>query len=391
MIVPASGAVLGDAEKAAMHAAVDKGWLTAGPITAEFERRLAEFTGIKYVHTVNSGSSANLVAVATMVEAGIWKAGDEIITVAASFPTTINPLLLYGLVPVFVDIELGTYNALPETVAAAVTDKTRGVMMAHTLGNPFRLPDLGLPVIEDCCDALGATVDGEHVGTHAHMATCSFFPAHHITTGEGGAVFTNDTRLALIAESIRDWGRDCWCEPGKENTCGKRFAWEWEALPQGYDHKYTYSRLGFNLKLTEIQAACGVAQIDRLPEFVACRRRNFGILEKLFTRSHATITLPNFSTGASPFGYPTTLKETGIRSQMQQYLSQQGIGSRLLFAGNITRQPYMNGRTYRVHGELTNTDKVLEDCFWIGCHPALTEEQLEYAARHVATFLGDFV
>jgi len=210
--------VIGEAEKDAMHAAVDAGWLTAGPITEDFERRLSEFTGIRHVHAVNSGSSANLVAVATMVEAGHWKAGDEIITVAASFPTTVNPLLLYGLVPVFVDIELGTYNAAPETVIAAVTSRTRGVMMAHTLGNPYRVPDIGVPVIEDCCDALGSTIDGVHVGTNAHparphMATCSFFPAHHITTGEGGAVFTNDALLASIAESVRDWGRDCWCEP----------------------------------------------------------------------------------------------------------------------------------------------------------------------------------
>ena len=395
MIVTSSGALIGEAEKDAMHAAVDAGWLTAGPITADFERRLSQFTGIRHVHAVNSGSSANLVAVATMVEAGFWKAGDEIITVAASFPTTVNPLLLYGLVPVFVDIELGTYNAAPETVIAAVTSRTRGVMMAHTLGNPYRVPDIGVPVIEDCCDALGSTIDGVHVGTNAHparphMATCSFFPAHHITTGEGGAVFTNDALLASIAESVRDWGRDCWCDPGKENTCGKRFAWEWETLPKGFDHKYTYSRLGYNLKLTEIQAACGVAQIEKLDDFVSVRRANFRYLETLFAPLAGYLILPDFTAGASPFGFPITFRETGLRSQAQQYLSQQGIGSRLLFAGNITKQPYFKGRQYRVHGELTNTDKAMNDTLWIGCHPALTQVHLDYAAQHIATFLGEF-
>ena len=390
MIVTASGSVIGADEKSAMHAAVEKGWLTAGPITEKFEQGLSRFTGIRHVHAVNSGSSANLVAVATMVEAGIWKAGDEIITVAASFPTTVNPLLLYGLFPVFVDIELGTYNAAPETVKAAVTDKTRGVMMAHTLGNPYRLPDLGLPVIEDCCDALGATVDGVHVGSNAAMATCSFFPAHHITTGEGGAVFTNDPRLAGIAESVRDWGRDCWCEPGKENTCGKRFSWEWETLPQGFDHKYTYTRLGYNLKLTEIQAACGNAQLERLASFVAKRKDNFRYLSGRCAKLAGHLVLPDFAPGASPFGFPITFRETGLRSQAQQYLSQKGIGSRLLFAGNITRQPYMKDRRYRVHGELTNTDKVLADTLWIGCHPALSVEHLEYAVQHLETFLGKF-
>ena len=401
MIVPASGLILHDDDIAAMKSAVDKRWLTAGPINAEFERKLSEFTGIKHVRTCNSGSSANLLAVASMVESGRWKAGDHILTVAASFPTTINPLLLYGLVPVFVDIDLDTLNANVDHLYRASYDaRAKGIMLAHTLGNPFDVGAVmqiahsrGLHVIEDCCDALGAMYDGKHVGNFGSMATCSFFPAHHITTGEGGAVFSNDDELITIAESIRDWGRDCWCAPGKENTCGKRFEWSYEAsgLPSGYDHKYTYTRLGFNLKPTEIGAACGLSQCGRLRHFVATRRLNHSCLRRqLRDYEDILLCIPTDKSEPSWFGFPIILKETGIRAQMQAYLSQEGVGSRLVFAGNITKQPYFKDRKYVIASTLVNTDKVMNDAFWIGCHPELSEEQLDYAAGKVKTFLGDF-
>lgn len=374
-----------------MHNAVSKGWLTAGPINNDFERALGAFTGHSYVHTCNSGSSANLLAVAAMVEAGYWRPGDEIVTAACAFPTTVNPLILYGLIPVFVDVEIGTYNVTQKNVDHAISSKTRGVMLAHTLGNPYTLslPD-DIHLIEDCCDALGATVDNRHVGHVGRLATCSFFPAHHITTGEGGAVFTNDLELAKLVESIRDWGRDCWCEPGKENTCGKRFSWEWENLPSGYDHKYTYSRLGFNLKTTEVAAACGVAQIGRLRSFIEARRNNFLCLLRELGKCVDEIVLPNFSDTSSPFGFPITLKEEGQRTLLQEYLKQEGIDSRLIFSGNVTRQPYMKGRNFRISGTLENTDKIMRDSLWIGCHPSLTQENLEYMVNRIETFFGGF-
>jgi CDP-6-deoxy-D-xylo-4-hexulose-3-dehydrase len=378
-----------------MHNAVSKGWLTAGPINNEFERALGAFTGHSYVHTCNSGSSANLLAVASLVEAGYWKPGDEVITAACAFPTTVNPLLLYGLVPVFVDVEIGTYNVSQKTLDKALGPKTRGVMLAHTLGNPY---DLAVPddihLIEDCCDALGSRVvspgNSIHVGHRGRIATCSFFPAHHITTGEGGAVFTNDRDLASLSESIRDWGRDCYCEPGKENTCGKRFEHEWESLPKGYDHKYTYSRLGFNLKLTECQAACGLAQLGRVQDFIRQRKYNFSYLQERLRSISDQIYCPAFSDEASPFGFPITLKEEGQRTLLQEYLKQEGIDSRLIFSGNLTRQPYMKGRNFRISGTLENSDKIMRDSLWIGCHPSLTEEQLEYMAITVGKFFGRF-
>jgi len=390
-MIPTSAPSLTETEFAAMHKAVDSHWLTAGPINNEFEKALGAFTGHTYVHTCNSGSSANLLAVASLVEAGFWKRGDEIITAACCFPTTLNPLLLYGLVPVFVDVEIPTYNVSQQTLDRAIGPKTRGVMLAHTLGNPY---DFSLPsdvtLVEDCCDALGATSRGIHVGHIGRLATCSFFPAHHITTGEGGAVFTNDRDLASVVESVRDWGRDCWCEPGKENTCGKRFSWEWESLPAGYDHKYTYTRLGFNLKFTEIQAACGRAQIERLGSFVESRRRNFRYLRDRLSSVGEHIILPLYSEGASPFGFPITIKETGQRKDLQEYLKQEGIDSRLIFAGNITKQPYMKGRDFKISGDLNNTDKIMNDSLWIGCHPSLTQDNLEYMATKVETFFGRF-
>lgn len=399
MNVPASSPVLGDSEWAAMHRAVDRHWLTAGEDNRAFEQRLATYTGIPFVRTCNSGSSANLLAVAAMVEAGYWKAGDEIITPAACFPTTVNPLLLYGLVPVFVDIDLMTYNANVEEMELALTERTRGVMMAHTLGNPFDLSEIetlasgsALHFVEDCCDALGATYRGRHVGQFGSIATCSFFPAHHITTGEGGAVWTKDFDLSRTLETVRDWGRDCWCEPGNNNTCGKRFDQQFGDLPHGYDHKYTMTALGFNLKMTEIQAACGLAQMDRLEGFIDSRRRNWEFLRDRLERYTDRMILPEATPNSEPswFGFMVTLRESGLRAGMQQYLAQNGVDSRLLFAGNITRQPYMNGRNYRIASSLENTDKVMRDGFWIGCWPGLSEEQLDYAAEMIGNYLGDF-
>lgn len=398
--VPASFARIGDEEKKAMHEVVDAGWLTASNRVRQFEGQFARITESKHAITTNSGSSANLLAVAAMVENGLWKEGDIILTVAASFPTTVNPLLLYGLIPHFVDIDLPAYNVNVDQLWRASSDrKCKGIMLAHTMGNPFdlvRVTDIAdqrkLNLIEDCCDALGATYDGQHVGTFGAAGTCSFFPAHHITTGEGGAVFTDDEQIRASITSIRDWGRDCWCDPGQENSCGKRFDWEWGALPAGFDHKYTYSRLGYNLKMTEVQAACGLAQMQKLPSFIEKRRLYWKHLRHRLDKLSDRLILPEPTEGADPswFGFVLTLREPGLRSAMQQYLDQQAIGSRLLFGGNITKQPYMKGRKYLVSGDLKNSDKVMNDTLWVGCHPHLDAEDLDHLATHIETFMGEF-
>lgn len=398
MIVPASGAVLLEEDKAAMRAVVDRGWLTAGPINGEFEAKLGLFTGMRHVRTCNSGSSANLLAVGAMVESGRWKRGDHVLTVAAAFPTTVNPLLVYGLVPRFVDIELGTYNVDVRHLArSAMGHRVRGVMLAHTLGNPFDVAAVReicranrLWLVGDCCDALGAEVDGRSVFQYADVATCSFFPAHHITTGEGGAVFTNDDELAPLITSVRDWGRDCWCEPGRNDTCGKRYDWkasDWKgcSLPDGYDHKGICSTLGFNLKGTEVGAACGLSQIGRLERIVAARRRNFAFLKDALGEIEEHAVAPDFGEGASPFGFPITLREG--RREMQKWLTQEGVDSRTLFSGNLTRHPYMAGRQWLAASTLEKTDEAMEGTFWIGCHPELSEEQLAYSAQKVREFL----
>lgn len=399
MKVPASGAVLGDEEKRAMHAVIDRGWLTASIENARFEQALADFTGIPNVRTCNSGSSANLLAVAAMVELGHWKPGDEIITVAACFPTTVNPLLLYGLKPVFVDIALPTYNVNVDHVVRALSYKTRGIMLAHTLGNPFDIAAVyeiarrrGLKVIEDCCDALGAMYEERHVGTQADAATCSFFPAHHITTGEGGAVFSRHPEVIRAVESIASWGRDCWCEPGANDTCGQRFKQQHGELPYGYDHKSTTTRLGFNLKLTDVSAACGLVQITRVADYVDARRRNFGFLAERLDdlRPHINIPEETPRSRASWFGFPITIRESGLRSMLQMYLAERGIDSRLLFAGNVVRQPYMRGRKFLQASTLEVSDKVMNDCLWIGVQPALSLEQIDYAASCLMTFFGAF-
>lgn len=402
-VVPPSGKLIGAEELKNMVEASLDGWLTTGHFNDKFEKRLAEFIGVDYLITVNSGSSANLVAFSTLTSAKLGdraiKPGDEVIGVAAGFPTTVNPILQFGAVPVFVDVELGTYNIDASKIEAAINSKTKAIMLAHTLGNPYNLGVItalcakhNLWLVEDCCDALGSTYNGKNVGTFGDIGTLSFYPAHHITMGEGGAVFTNNSQLKQIAESFRDWGRDCYCPPGKDNTCGRRFCQKLGKLPEGYDHKYTYSELGYNLKITDMQAACGLAQLDKAPAFIAQRKANFAFLKERLRSCEEFLILPEATSNSDPswFGFPITLRENSPVSRVDilQYLDQNKIGTRLLFAGNLTRQPYMIGRKYRVSGELVNTDVVMNNTFWIGVQPALTEEMLDYAAGKIESFLG---
>lgn len=405
--VPVSGKVIGTKELQLMVDASLDGWLTTGRFNAMFEKRLAEFLGVKYLITVNSGSSANLVAFSTLTSPKLGdraiKEGDEVIGVAAGFPTTVNPILQFGAVPVFVDVDLATHNIDVSKIEAAITPKTKAIMLAHSLGNPFNLDVVttlckkyNLWLVEDCCDALGATYNGQLVGTFGDIATLSFYPAHHITMGEGGAVFTNNAELKLIAESFRDWGRDCYCPPGKDNTCDKRFCWTKKELggdlPDGYDHKYTYSHLGYNLKITDMQAACALAQMDRVDEFIARRRANFAYLKSRLASVEPFLHLPEATPNSEPswFGFPLILKEAaGVkRTDLINFLEQNKIGTRLLFAGNLTKQPYMAGRNFRVSGELTNTDVVMNQTFWLGTFPALGQEQLDYIADKLEEFFG---
>lgn len=401
--VPVSGKVIGAPELQRMVDASLDGWLTTGRFNAEFEQRLATFLGVPHVLTVNSGSSANLVAFSTLTSPLLGdraiRPGDEVIGVAAGFPTTVNPILQFGAVPVFVDVELATHNVDPARIEAAITPKTKAIMLAHALGNPFNLEVVtelcrrhGLWLVEDCCDALGATYDGQLVGTFGDIATLSFYPAHHITMGEGGAVFTRNPELRRIAESFRDWGRDCYCPPGKDNTCGKRFCWKLGSLPEGYDHKYTYSHLGYNLKITDMQAACALAQMDRLDGFIATRRANFSWLRERLESCAEFFHLPEATPRSNPswFGFPLVLKESaGVRRvDLINYLEENRIATRLLFAGNLTRQPYMQGRNYRISGDLTNTDMVMNQTFWLGVFPGLTPDHLEYMASRIEEFFG---
>ena len=406
-IVPVSGKVIGSKELQLMVEASLDGWLTTGRFNAMFERRLAQFLGVKHVLTVNSGSSANLVAFSALTSPKLGdraiKQGDEVIGVAAGFPTTVNPIIQFGAVPVFVDVDLATHNIDASLIEAAITPKTKAIMLAHSLGNPFNLEVVtalckkhNLWLVEDCCDALGATYKGQLVGSFGDIGTLSFYPAHHITMGEGGAVFTNNAELKLIAESFRDWGRDCYCPPGKDNTCDKRFCWTKKELggdlPDGYDHKYTYSHLGYNLKISDMQAACALAQMDRLEEFIAKRRANFAYLKNRLQSCADFLHLPEATPHSEPswFGFPLILKETaGVqRADLINYLEQNKIGTRLLFAGNLTKQPYMAGRNYRVASSLANTDVVMNQTFWLGTFPALGEPQLDYIADKLEAFFG---
>lgn len=401
--VPVSGKVIGAAELKNMVEASLDGWLTTGRFNTMFEERLAKYLGVKYLITVNSGSSANLVAFSTLTSPKLGnraiKQGDEVIGVAAGFPTTVNPIIQFGAVPVFVDVDLATHNIDASKIEAAISLKTKAIMLAHSLGNPFNLDVVttlckkyNLWLVEDCCDALGATYNGQMVGTFGDIATLSFYPAHHITMGEGGAVFTNNAELKQIAESFRDWGRDCYCPPGKDNTCNKRFCWKLGNLPEGYDHKYTYSHLGYNLKISDMQAACALAQLDRVDEFIAARKANFAYLKNRLQTCADYLHLPEATPNSDPswFGFPVVLKEgAGVkRVDLLNFLDQNKIGTRLLFAGNLTRQPYMIGRNYRISGELTHTDIVMNQTFWIGLYPGLNEEMLSFVVEKIEVFCG---
>ena len=399
--VPVSGKVIGALELKNMVEASLDGWLTTGRFNEQFEKKLANYLGIKCLLTVNSGSSANLIAFSTLTspklkERAIQK-GDEVIAVAAGFPTTVNPIIQFGAIPVFIDVKIPTYNIDESLVEEAITNKTKAIMLAHTLGNPFNVKKIkeicdkyNLWLIEDSCDSVGSKFNNQNVGTFGDLATLSFYPAHHITMGEGGAVFTNSKKLERIAESFRDWGRDCYCEPGKDNTCNKRFDWQLGDLPFGYDHKYTYSHLGYNMKITDMQAACGLAQLDRLESFIKKRKENFNFLYKNIKDLEEFLILPEHEKNSEPswFGFPLSLKKNNKynRNDLIKYLNENKIGTRLLFSGNLIKQPYMKNIKFKVQGNLKNTDLIMENTFWLGLYPGLSKEQLQYSVLKIKAF-----
>ena len=383
------------------QSAID-GWLTTGKFNDKFEYKLKKFIGIKNLITVNSGSSANLISFSTLTSYKLKdraiKKGDEVISVAAGFPTTINPIVQFGAIPVFIDVNLKTYNIDENQIESAITSKTKAIMLAHTLGNPFNLKVIrdicdkyDLWLIEDTCDALGSKYDGKYVGTFGDLATLSFYPAHHITMGEGGAVYTNNLRLKIIAESFRDWGRDCYCKTGHSNTCTKRFGWKFDNLPEGYDHKYVYTHLGYNLKITDMQAACGLAQLEKLNNFIKIRKKNFSYLYNKFKKLEEYFILPESlkESDTSWFGFALTLRENLFfeRNELIRFLDKNKIDTRLLFAGNITKQPLLNKVKYKIHNKLINTNHVMNRTFWMGVYPALKKPQLDYMFEKVNEFI----
>jgi CDP-6-deoxy-D-xylo-4-hexulose-3-dehydrase len=401
--VPPSGKKLGGREMRFLVDSCLDFWLTTGRFNAEFEKRLRARVGVQEVLTTNSGSSANLLAATALTSHVLkdcaLKPGDEVITCATGFPTTVNPLLQNGLKPVFLDVELGTYNMDMSRLEEAVSERTRAVMLAHTLGNPFDLGAItafvkkhGLFLVEDCCDALGAKYGGKNVGTFGDLATLSFYPAHHITMGEGGAVLCNRMIWKNIVASFRDWGRDCYCDPGMDNTCKRRFDWKLGDLPKGYDHKYTYSHLGYNLKITDMQAAVGLAQLDSLDEFIAVRRANWQYLRDRLQDLEDILLLPVATQNSEPswFGFTLTLRPEAPfdREDLMRYLNDKKIGTRLVFAGNLLRQPYMIGRDHRAVGTTGNSDIVMNRSFWVGIYPGLTERHLDYTSDMLHKFFG---
>src|SRR5215212_1589675 len=399
--VPVSGKLIGAPEIVELVRSSLDGWLTAGAEHTRFERKLARAAGLRHALMVNSGSSANLAAVSALTSPRLGEKalqpGDEVITVAAGFPTTVNPIVQNGLVPVFVDVTLPSYNVDADRLEEALSPRTRAVMIAHTLGNPFDLDAVtalakkhDLYLIEDCCDAVGATYRNRSVGSFGDVATVSFYPAHHITMGEGGCVLVQKPAMKRLVESFRDWGRDCWCETGKDNTCGKRFDWQLGNLPCGYDHKYTYTHVGYNLKLTDMQAAVGVAQLERLPTFIEARRRNFATLHAGLRELDDVLVLPEATPNSEPswVGFPILVREDApfTRDALTRFLESRRIATRLLFGGNLVRQPAYKDVHYRVIGDLANSDRVMHGAFWIGVHPGLTEEMLAYMIESVNAF-----
>lgn len=400
--VPFSGRVFDSEEMVNLVESSLEFWLTAGKYSKQFEADFKIYTDNKYTLLVNSGSSANLVAFSTLTSPQLGdrriKPGDEVITVAAGFPTTVAPIVQNGCVPVFVDVEMGTYNIDTNYLKEALTEKTKAIMIAHTLGNPFDVEKVmefankhNLWVIEDCCDALGSTVNGKKVGTFGHISTVSFYPAHHMTMGEGGAVLTNISKLFVIARSFRDWGRDCYCEPGKDNTCGRRFAGQHGELPFGYDHKYVYSHVGYNLKVTDMQAAIGLAQLKKLPMFIKKRKENFNSLNVFLQDYRDFFELPIVKSNHEPswFGYPITIKESApfTRNQFVEYLENKGITTRLVFAGNLTKQPAFQNVSYRTIGNLPNTDLVMKNTLFIGVYPGIDLHKMNYMRLSISSFL----
>lgn len=391
--VPVSGRVFDASELQHLVDASLDFWLTTGRFATQFEHEFARFFGARHAILVNSGSSANLLALSCLTSSELGerqlRPGDEVITVAAGFPTTVNPIIQNQLMPVFVDVSIPTYNVDVSKLEAALSDRTKAIMLAHTLGNPFDLDAVAafarkhnLWLIEDCCDAVGATYRGRPVGSFGDLATVSFYPAHHITMGEGGCVLTNRPHLKKLVESFRDWGRDCWCEPGKDNTCGKRFDWQLGDLPHGYDHKYTYSHIGYNLKLTDMQAAVGVAQLNKLPGFIEARRRNFATLHEGLRDLAEYFILPEATPGSDPswFGFPIAVRpESGLtRDRVIAALEQKRIATRLLFGGNLTRQPAYRNVPFRVAGSLANSDVIMNHVFWVGIFPGITDDMMAY-------------
>ena len=399
--VPVSGKVLDADDYVALVEASLDGWLTAGRFHEEFERNLARYVGVRNALFVNSGSSANLVALSGLTSPKLGKRalkpGDEVITVAAGFPTTVNPIIQNGMIPVFVDVEIGTYDAIIDQIREAISPKTRAIMMAHTLGNPFDVAAIkaickehDLWLIEDSCDALGSTYDGKRTGSFGDTATVSFYPAHHITTGEGGAVFVNSPLVKKQVESFRDWGRDCYCATGHDNTCHKRFEWQLGDLPAGYDHKYIYGHIGYNLKATDMQAALGVSQLKKLDRFVAARKANFNFLKNSLT-DIPDFVMPEATLNSDPswFGFPITIRQESRidRTALLRHLDEKKIGTRLLFAGNLLKQPAYKNIEHRVIGDLKNSDLVMTNTFWLGVYPGLTDEMLNYVSEVIHDFV----
>ena len=400
--IPVSGRVFGGKEIQMLVSSSLDFWLTTGRFNEEFEKRLGKFLGVKFVITTNSGSSANLLALSSLTSEQLGekslKPGDEVITVAAGFPTTVNPILQNNLIPIFIDVQIPSYVIDENLIEENITKKTKAIMIAHTLGNAFNIKKItdiarkhNLWLIEDCCDALGTTYGEKFVGTFGDLSTLSFYPAHHITMGEGGAVLTNNPQLKRIVESFRDWGRDCYCPTGKSNTCGKRFEWKLGDLPFGYDHKYTYSHVGYNLKITDMQAAIGLAQLDRLPEFIKIRKENFELLYSGLSSSEKFLILPSSSENCKPswFGFPITVKDNipFSRESLVNYLTSKLVDTRPIFAGNLIKQPYFKNKTFRTSKTLSNTDKIMNQSFWIGVFPGLSKDMLEYTIKQFETFI----
>ena len=402
--IPYSGRVYDEKEIISLVDSALDFWLTAGRFAKQFETEFAKFLGVKYCLLTNSGSSACLLAISALTSPKLGEKrlnpGDEVITVAAAFPTTVNPIIQNGLIPVFLDVNVGTYNIQADKIEEALSEKTKAIFLAHSLGNPFNIDKISdicgrynLWLIEDNCDALGSKYNGQYTGTFGHITTFSFYPAHHITMGEGGALVTNDTQLKRLIESFRDWGRDCWCEPGHDNTCGKRFGWQLGSLPYGYDHKYIYSHIGYNLKVTDMQAAVGEAQLKKLPGFIKARKENYGLLYEGLKKYEHYFILPKATDKSDPcwFGFPLTIKENAPFSRVEivNYLEGNKIATRLLFSGNIIRHPCFKNVKFRVYNNLGNTDFIMNNTFWIGVYPGLTNEMIDYILSKFDEFLGD--